>query len=98
MIRLFGLFPSRCRCENLVVVVSVIVSIPLITMYLTRLLLGLGSAQAVLAAYSYPNVSTKLEGILNQAYQAPLYTYPTSLTEGIVPVKQYLSTPQPLPI
>ncbi|KAG9238338.1 hypothetical protein BJ875DRAFT_368149 [Amylocarpus encephaloides] len=26
-----------------------------------------------------------LQGILNQAYKAPLYTYPTSLTQGIIP-------------
>lgn len=32
-----------------------------------------------------PDVSTALQQILNQAHQGPLYTYPTSLTQGIVP-------------
>lgn len=32
-----------------------------------------------------PDVSTALQQILNQAYQGPLYTYPTSLTQGIIP-------------
>ena len=32
-----------------------------------------------------PDVSTSLQQILNQAHQGPLYTYPTSLTQGIVP-------------
>jgi hypothetical protein len=54
-------------------------------MYLTEALVGLGGIQVALASYQYPNVSTKLQSILNQEYQAPLYTYPTSLTQGIVP-------------
>lgn len=32
-----------------------------------------------------PDVSTALQDILNQAHQAPLYTYPTSLTQGVIP-------------
>ena len=32
-----------------------------------------------------PDVSTPLQQILDQAHQGPLYTYPTSLTQGIVP-------------
>ena len=32
-----------------------------------------------------PDLSTSLQQILNQAHQGPLYTYPTSLTQGIVP-------------
>ena len=45
---------------------------------------------AVLVAAPYamasaPDVSTPLQQILNQAHQGPLYTYPTSLTQGIVP-------------
>ena len=32
-----------------------------------------------------PDVSTALQQILNQAHQGPLYTYPTSLTQDIVP-------------
>ena len=32
-----------------------------------------------------PDVSPDLQRILSQAHQAPLYTYPTSLTQGIVP-------------
>lgn len=33
-----------------------------------------------------PDVSPSLQAILNKAHQGPLYTYPTSLTQGIVPV------------
>lgn len=32
-----------------------------------------------------PDVSTALQQILNQGHQGPLYTYPTSLTQGIIP-------------
>ncbi|KAL6719474.1 hypothetical protein ACLMJK_003714 [Lecanora helva] len=32
-----------------------------------------------------PDVSPSLQDILNRAHQPPLYTYPTSLTQGIVP-------------
>lgn len=32
-----------------------------------------------------PSISPSLQSILNQAHQAPLYTYPTSLTQGIIP-------------
>ena len=32
-----------------------------------------------------PSTSPSLQAILNEAYQAPLYTYPTSLTQGIIP-------------
>lgn len=32
-----------------------------------------------------PDVSPALQKILNQAHQGPLYTYPTSLTQGIIP-------------
>ena len=34
----------------------------------------------------HPDVSNSLQEILNKAHQGPLYTYPTSLTQGIVPV------------
>ena len=32
-----------------------------------------------------PDVSPALQNVLDQAHQAPLYTYPTSFTQGIVP-------------
>ena len=32
-----------------------------------------------------PDVNPALQNILDQAHQAPLYTYPTSLTQGIIP-------------
>lgn len=32
-----------------------------------------------------PDLSSGLQDILDQAHQAPLYTYPTSLTQGIIP-------------
>jgi hypothetical protein len=40
-----------------------------------------------------PDVSNSLQEILNKAHQGPLYTYPTSLTQGIMPVSLY-SLPQ----
>lgn len=48
------------------------------------------SILAALVAAQYaqavaPDVSTSLQQILDQAHQGPLYTYPTSLTQGIVP-------------
>ncbi|MCJ1460991.1 hypothetical protein MMC28_011373 [Mycoblastus sanguinarius] len=36
-------------------------------------------------AGSIPDVSPALQNILNQAHQGPLYTYPTVLTQGVVP-------------
>ncbi|RDW84992.1 hypothetical protein BP6252_02582 [Coleophoma cylindrospora] len=49
----------------------------------------LSLALAVTGAFAVENLSqdfsTSLEGILAQAHQGPLYTYPTSLTQGIVP-------------
>lgn len=33
-----------------------------------------------------PDVNPALQQILNQAHQGPLYDYPTSFTQGIVPV------------
>ncbi|RDW78162.1 hypothetical protein BP5796_06014 [Coleophoma crateriformis] len=49
----------------------------------------LSMAFAVTGAFAVENLSqdfsTSLESILAQAHQGPLYTYPTSLTQGIVP-------------
>lgn len=42
-------------------------------------------AAAPYAVAFAPDVSAALQQILNQAHQGPLYTYPTSLTQGIVP-------------
>lgn len=79
-----GLGASR----NTLFWLAVAISFPFITMYLSQSLLWLSSlAASTFAASSYPNVSTKLQGILDDAYQGPLYTYPTSLTQGIVPVR-----------
>lgn len=33
-----------------------------------------------------PDVSPSLQDILDKAHKGPLYTYPTSLTQGIIPV------------
>ena len=52
----------------------------------STLLLTLGVV-GTLAASSMPDVSNSLQDILNKAHQGPLYTYPTSLTQGIVPVR-----------
>jgi len=50
----------------------------------SRLFAALALVSATSVA-SEPDVSIALQNILNQAHQAPLYTYPTSLTQGIVP-------------
>ena len=57
---------------------------------LTTLKMHLSTALRTLlfAHYAFaasPDVSPGLQTILNKAFQAPLYTYPTSLTQGIVP-------------
>jgi hypothetical protein len=45
---------------------------------------GLISTQVNLAPK--PDVGQTLQDILDMAFKAPLYTYPTSLTQGILPV------------
>ena len=56
--------------------------------YLSFALLGLWNGKVVGEMVSGPDVSLSLQDILNQAHQGPLYTYPTSLTQGIVPVSR----------
>lgn len=46
---------------------------------LASALLGVSGVEAL-------DLDPALQDILNKAHQAPLYTYPTSLTQGIVPV------------
>jgi hypothetical protein len=47
----------------------------------------LGLGEGVLGSVpGQPDVSNSLQEILNKTHQGPLYTYPTSLTQGIVPV------------
>ena len=53
-------------------------------MYLSSLSAGGFLISSVVAA-STPDVSLSLQSILSLAHQAPLYDYPTSLTQGIVP-------------
>jgi hypothetical protein len=55
-------------------------------------LLGLGRGVMGIVP-GQPDVSNSLQEILNKAHQGPLYTYPTSLTQGIMPVSLY-SLPQ----
>jgi hypothetical protein len=38
------------------------------------------------------DVSPSLQEVLNKAHQAPLYTYPTSFTQGIIPVRSSILT------
>lgn len=56
---------------------------------LSTCLLLTGAFMGALASqnpyYDGPDVSLSLQDILNQGHQGPLYTYPTSLTQGIVP-------------
>jgi hypothetical protein len=59
----------------------------------STLLLTVGVV-GILAAASMPDVSNSLQDILNKAHQGPLYTYPTSLTQGIVPVRSLPSLHQ----
>lgn len=58
--------------------------------YLSFALLGLWNGKALGEVVSGPDVSQSLQDILNKAHQGPLYTYPTSLTQGIVPVSWIL--------
>ena len=39
-----------------------------------------------------PDVSPSLQEVLNKAHQGPLYTYPTSFTQGIIPVRRSILT------
>lgn len=50
-------------------------------LYLTTALLGLSVADT-----GIPDVNPRLQKILNLAHQGPLFDYPTSLTQGIIPV------------
>ncbi|KUJ22427.1 uncharacterized protein LY89DRAFT_680573 [Mollisia scopiformis] len=50
-------------------------------LYLTTALLGLSRAEIP----GTPDLSLGLQQILREAHQGPLYDYPTSLTQGIVP-------------
>ena len=59
--------------------------------YMSFALLGLWNGRVV--GETVPDVSLSLQDILNQAHQGPLYTYPTSLTQGIVPVCRIFSAP-----
>lgn len=52
------------------------------------LLLSAGVVGTLASSYPAPDVSLSLQDILNKAHQGPLYSYPTSLTQGIVPVSQ----------
>jgi hypothetical protein len=51
------------------------------TAYLSAALLG--------TAVASPDVSAALQKILDQAHQGPLYDYPTSFTQGILPVSGF---------
>ena len=52
------------------------------------LLLSAGVVGTLASSYPAPDLSLSLQDILNKAHQGPLYTYPTSLTQGIVPVSR----------
>ena len=53
---------------------------------LSILLFSAAVVETLASTYPAPDVSISLQDILNKAHQGPLYTYPTSLTQGIVPV------------
>ncbi|KAE9381445.1 hypothetical protein N431DRAFT_320819 [Stipitochalara longipes BDJ] len=48
-------------------------------------LLGTWNGRAFGEVVAGPDLSLSLQDILNKAHQGPLYNYPTSLTQGIVP-------------
>jgi hypothetical protein len=52
--------------------------------------LMLGVVGTFASSSQMPDVSTSLQKILDQAHKGPLYTYPTSLTQGIIPVTRSL--------
>ncbi|KAI9053621.1 hypothetical protein LZ554_002575 [Drepanopeziza brunnea f. sp. 'monogermtubi'] len=47
--------------------------------------LGVGIQRVQAEVSGQPDVSPSLQEILDQAHKGPLYTYPTSLTQGILP-------------
>lgn len=55
------------------------------TLFLACSILSLRSAGVQAEVAGNPDVSTSLQQILDQAHKGPLYTYPTSLTQGIIP-------------
>ncbi len=58
---------------------------------LTWAVLGFGTSFVVTGVEASvpgnPDVSPNLQEVLNKAHQGPLYTYPTSFTQGIIPVR-----------
>jgi hypothetical protein len=50
-------------------------------------------AVTVLAA-PVPDVSSTLQNILSNTHNSDLYTYPTDLTRGIIPVRKLLTIPE----
>lgn len=51
------------------------------------LLVTVGVVGTLASSSRGPEVSNSLPDLLNKAHQGPLYTYPTSRTQGIVPVR-----------
>jgi hypothetical protein len=55
-------------------------------LWLSGGLLGVTVERVNAEVPGHPDVPPSLQAILNKAHQAPLYTYPTSFTQGIIPV------------
>jgi hypothetical protein len=55
-------------------------------LYISLALLGIWNGKVCGEGIAGPDLSPGLQHILKQAHKGPLYTYPTSLTQGIVPV------------
>lgn len=56
-------------------------------LWLATALLGVSVAEVP----SSLDVNPSLQDILSKAHQGPLYNYPTSLTQGIIPVRGHFS-------
>jgi hypothetical protein len=75
------------RYSLLILVMAVLSTI----WYMSFTLLGLWNGVVLGEVVAAPDLSLSLQDILNKAHQGPLYTYPTSLTQGIMPVSRKLA-------
>jgi hypothetical protein len=61
-------------------------------LWLSGALLGVVVKSVEAEVPGHAEVGNELQRILSEAYKSPSYTYPTSLTQGIIPVCFFLSS------
>jgi hypothetical protein len=83
------IFPSGKKelhiCDRYSILLLIMAGVSTV-LYMSFALLGLWNGRVRGEVVAGPDLSPSLQDILNKAHQGPLYTYPTSLTQGIVPV------------